>query len=87
MGTTTVHTLHKRYLERNPQESQFPVHDQFPLEGSPVTDESAFLDASQPEPNVSRSDTDPDTSEPETTYPLSETDTTPPTQPEPVPYP
>ena len=80
MGTTTVHTLHKRYLARNPQESQFPVHDQLPLEESPVTDENSFREASQPEPNVTRSDTDMGTSEQESTYPLSETDTTPPSQ-------
>ena len=87
MGTTTVHTLYKRYLARNPQESQFPVHHQFPQEGSPMTNETDFREASQPELNISQSDTDPGTSEQEAAYPLPETDTTPPTQPEPVPYP
>ena len=73
MAITTVHTLHKRYLMRNPQAGQLPVRNQLPGSEPPVIGDPDSQEAFPTETELARSKTEPNTFPPEAEDTLSET--------------
>ena len=73
MATTTVHTLHKRYLMRDPATGQFPVRIELSGSESPAVGEPDPQEAFPTETELARSKTEPNTFPPEVEDTLSET--------------
>ncbi|MCR5789029.1 MAG: hypothetical protein K6G83_03995 [Lachnospiraceae bacterium] len=77
MATTTVHTLHKRYLMRNPAAGQFPVRIELSGSESPAVSEPVPQEAFPTKTELPRSETEPNAFPPEAEDTLSETDINP----------